>query len=71
MNVVVTILQKVIKLPPEAQKEVLDLVEIIEDRYQSENIIEHPLTKIEGIHIFGPSDLSERHDFYANGKLED
>ena len=72
MNVVETIQQKVIHLPPQAQNEVLEIVEKIEERYKRENKKEHPLAKIAKMaKDLGVSDFAERHDFYANGKLED
>ena len=69
MNVAETIQQKVYRLPVEAQKEVLEIVEEVEIRYQTKP--EHPLTLLAKIQIDGPPDLAERHDFYAHGKLED
>jgi len=70
MNVAETIQQKVHRLPFEAQKEVLEIVEQVESRYQPKT--EHPLTLIANISIdMGVTDLAERHDFYAHGKLED
>jgi hypothetical protein len=71
MNIVETIQQKVIQLPLQAQNEVLEIVEMIEERYFAEEANLHPLNKISQIHIDGPIDLAERHDFYSNGKLED
>ena len=72
MNIVETIQQKVIQLPPQAQNEVLGIVERIEERYKSENKKEHSLTKIAKMaKDLGVSDFAERHDFYSNGKLED
>lgn len=72
MNVVETIQQKVIQLPPQAQNEVLEIVEKIEERYHSAGKKEHPLTKIAKMaKDLGVDDFAERHDFYANGKLED
>ena len=74
MNIAETIQQKIIHLPPEAQEEVLEIVEQIEERYQAEDKNEtvHPLTLIREIAIdAGVTDLAERHDFYASGKLED
>jgi hypothetical protein len=69
MNVLETIQQKVYRLPYEAQKEVLEIVEQVESRYQTK---EHPLTIIAKMAIdVGVTDLAERHDFYAHGKLED
>ncbi len=46
MNVVETIRQKVIHLPPKAQEEVLEIIEQIEERYQAEDKKEevHALT---------------------------
>jgi hypothetical protein len=72
MNIVETIQQKVVHLPPQAQTEVLEIVEEIEERYKSADKKEHPLAKIAKMaKDLGVSDLAERHDFYANGKLED
>jgi len=73
MNIAETIQQKIIHLPPEAQEEVLEIVEQIEERYQAadEKNAVHPLTLIREIAIdAGVTDLAERHDFYAHGKLE-
>ncbi len=70
-------------MPPQAQEEVLEAVEQIEERYQTKKTsaepnagkngeIIHPLTLIANIAIdAGVTDLAERHDFYAHGKLED
>ena len=74
MNTVETIQQKVFQLPPKAQEEVLEIVEQIEERYQAEDKKEtaHPLTLIREMAIdVGVTDLADRHDFYAHGKLED
>lgn len=73
MNTVETIQQKVIHLPPQAQAEVLEIVEQIERRYQAETGKEtvHALDLLAEIRIEGPTDLAERHDYYAHGKLED
>jgi len=74
MNVVETIRQKVIHLPPKAQEEILEIIEQIEERYQAADGKEtvHPLTLIRKMAIdVGVPDLADRHDFYANGKLED
>ena len=72
MNIVETIQQKVIQLPPNAQNEVLEIIEKIEKRYQAENQKEHPLTKIAKMaRDIGVTDFAEKHDFYVNGKLED
>jgi hypothetical protein len=72
MNVVETIRQKVIHLPPKAQEEVLEIIEQIEERYQAEDKKEevHALTLLAQIRIDAPPDFAERHDFYAYGKLE-
>jgi hypothetical protein len=77
MNVVDTIREKVFHLPPKAQEEVLEIVEQIEERYHvSENPARsngaHPLTLIADLAMdVGVTDFAERHDLYANGKLED
>lgn len=72
MNIAETIRQKVFQLPPKAQEEVLEIVEQIENRYQTKQKTEHPLTLIANIATdVGVTDLAERHDFYAHGKLED
>jgi hypothetical protein len=72
MTVVETIQQKIYRLPLQAQQEVLEIVEQVENRYQTEQKAEHPLTLIANIAIdMGVSDLAERHDFYCHGKLED
>ncbi len=73
MNVIETIQQKVLHLPPKAQEEVLEIIEQIEERYQSEGKKEqvHALTLLAQISIDAPPDFAEHHDFYAHGKLED
>ncbi len=74
MNITETIQQKVYRLPLTAQQEVLEVVEQIEERYQAkdEKQKEHPLTLIANMaKDLGVTDLAERHDFYAHGKLED
>jgi len=79
MNVAETIQQKIVHLPPKAQEEVLEILEQIEQRYQTkQSFVEqngevvYPLTLIAEIAIdAGVTDLAERHDFYAHGKLED
>jgi hypothetical protein len=74
MNVVETIQQKVTQLPPQAQREILEIIERIEKRYQAAVKKEtvHPLTVIAELAIdAGVTDLAERHDFYAHRKLED
>ena len=81
MNVVETIREKVFHLPPKAQEEVLRQVEQIEERYHisedparsnGSNGNTHPLRLIANLAMdVGVTDFAERHDFYANGKLED
>jgi hypothetical protein len=74
MNVVETIQQKVTQLPPQAQREILEIIEQIEERYQSvadKNEDVHALTLLSQIRIEAPPDFAERHDFYAHGKLEE
>jgi hypothetical protein len=80
MNMVETIQSKLIHLPPKAQEEVLGAVERIEARYQSmhrrdENGYrggsKNLFDRLAEIRIDGPADLSESHDFYAHGKLEE
>ncbi len=75
MNVAETIQQKINHLPPQAQQEVLEIVEKIGKRYQVQEAtpeIKHPLTLIAEMAVdAGVSDLAERHDFYAHKKLEE
>ncbi len=79
MSTIETIQEKVHRLPPAAQQEVLEAVEQIEHRYQkAETAAEqngemvHPLTLIADMAVdVGVTDLAERHDFYAHRKLED
>jgi hypothetical protein len=83
MNTVETIQEKVTHLPPEAQEEVLQAVVQIEERFQKEETSTesngdktgeaiYPLTLIANLAVdVGVTDLAERHDFYAHGKLED
>ncbi len=81
MNTVETIQQKVVHLPPQAQAEVLEAVEQIEERYHGEKLIAeqngdektaHPLELLGRLpKIDAPPDFAERHDFYAHGKLDD
>jgi len=80
MNVVDTIHDKVFHLPREAQEEILEMVEQIEERYHHVNepagtngsgLKRHPLRMIADLAMdVGMTDFAERHDFYANGKLE-
>jgi hypothetical protein len=78
MNILETIQQKIYHLPVEAQKEVLEAVVQIAQRYQTKETaienngeIPYPLDLLVEIRIDGPPDLADRHDFYAHGKLED
>lgn len=79
MNTLETIQEKIHHLPSEAQEEILEAIEQIEKRYKENGTsarqngeIEHPLTSIAKMaKDVGVSDLAERHDFYAHGKLED
>lgn len=79
MNVIETIQDKVFHLPPKAQEEVLEIVEQIEERYQhapaksnGEGLKLHPLRMIADLATdVGVTDFAQRHDFYANGKLEE
>lgn len=71
MNIVETIQKKVVQLPPQAQNEVLDLIEEIEERYYLDNEKEHPLSRIARMSKdLGVTDLAENHDLYAHRKLE-
>lgn len=73
MNLAETIQQKVYHLPPDAQQEVLEIVEEIGKRYQMKEKKQtaHPFDLLAEIQIDAPPDFAERHDFYAHGKLED
>ena len=81
MNAVETIREKVFHLPPKAQEGVLRQVEQIEERYHTSEDPEpsngssknpYPLRFIADLAMdVGVADFAERHDFYANGKLED
>jgi hypothetical protein len=75
MTTVETIHQKVLHLPPQAQEEVLDAVENIEQRYRDtagngEGGHRHILDQLSEISIEGPSDLSSEHHRYAHGSPE-
>lgn len=70
--------ERVHRLPPAAQQEVLEAVERIEQRYkqakaatgQNDETV-YPLTLIANMAVdVGVTDLAERHDSYAHGKLE-
>ena len=81
MNVVETIQEKVFHLPPKAQKELLRQVERLEELYHISEAPKttngsgkatYPLRLIADLAMdVGVTDFAERHDFYANGKLED
>jgi propanediol dehydratase small subunit len=81
MSTIETIKEKVQRLPLAAQEEVLEAVRQIEQRYQAKEsaseqkdaqAVVHPLTLIAQIAVdVGVTDLAERHDYYAHGKLED
>lgn len=79
MTVAETISQKVVHLPIRYQEEILELVEQIEVRHKNgktvhteNNGTKHALTLIAEMAVdMGVTDLADRHDFYAHGKLED
>jgi hypothetical protein len=78
MNVAETIQEKIGHLPARDQQEVLRMVEQLEARIERRTGQEGPddsgrglLDLLSDIRIQGPADLSERHDFYAHGKLEE
>lgn len=82
MNTVETINTRVSHLPLQAQEEVLQAIDRIALRYPetgSHSTLEdgngeyiHPLTAIANLAMdVGVTDLADRHDFYAHGKLED
>ena len=79
MNTIETIKEKVYHLPEKAQEEVLEAIEEIEKRYKKNGTsdeqngeTEHPLSSIAKMaKDIGVSDFAERHDFYANEKLEE
>lgn len=69
MNVVETITQQIFHLPPEAQDEVLQIDEQIQDRYSmdSNGYAErvNPLRQLADLATdVGVTDLAERHDFW-------
>lgn len=71
MNIVETIHRKVVQLPRQAQNEILDVIEEIEERYHLDDKKEHPLAKIAKMSKdLGLDELAENHDFYSHGKLE-
>lgn len=81
MNVVERIQNKVFQLPREAQEELLEIVERIEERYHvngnppptngSNGRTLHPLRQIVSLATdVGVTDFAERHDLYANRKPE-
>jgi len=81
MSTIETIQEKIQRLPLAAQEEVLAAVHQIERRYQEEasateqkdtQAVVHPLTLIAQMAVdVGVTDLADRHDYYAHGKLED
>lgn len=81
MNTAEIIHEKVRHLPPKAQEQVLEAVEQIAERYNlddspndknGETEFVHPLTLIANLATdTGVTDLADRHDFYAHGKLEE
>ena len=82
MNTVETINTRVSHLPLQAQQEVLEAIDRIASRYPENGTHStpengngeyiHPLTAIANLAMdVGVSDLAERHDYYAHGKLED
>lgn len=73
MNTVQTIYRKLSHLPPPAQEEVLSAVEHIEEKYGVLEPREEKglLDLLAEITIDGPTDLAERHDYYAHGKVEE
>lgn len=75
-----TIQRKIVQLPPEAQEEVLEAVQRIEELYTSKNPQDvlrrprntHPLSLIADMATdVGVIDLADRHDYYAHGKVEE
>ena len=73
MSVVEIIQQKVFHLPPQAQQQVLALIEQLEasDQAKRNHSIAYPLDLLADIAIDGPADLAARHDFYAHNKAEE
>ncbi len=73
MSVVEIIQQKVFQLPPQAQAQVLALIEQFEASYQAKEnpAMDYPLDLLAEIAIDGPADLAARHDFYAHSKAEE
>ena len=79
MTVAETITEKIVHLPIHKQKQILEFIERIEVRHipvKNGNVEsrsdKHPLTLIAELAVdMGVTDLAERHDFYAHGKLED
>lgn len=79
MTVVKTITEKVVRLPIRDQEEILEHVERIELRRRKNKTVKanngaakHPLTLLAEMAVdMGVTDLADRHDFYAHGKLED
>ena len=80
MNVPETLTRKISNMPPQAQQEVLEAIEGIEEKYRSMSAEEtngtnegkYPLDLIADLAMdVGVSDFAERHDFYAHGKRDD
>lgn len=80
MSTLETIQRKIVHLPPEAQEEVLEAVERIEELYTSKHPQidldslrnTHPLSLIADMATdVGVVDLADRHDHYAHGKVEE
>jgi len=80
MTTVEAIQTKLIQLPPMAQEEALGAVEEIEARYKSMGDRDNEgnggnspglFDRLAEIRIDGPTDLAERHDYYAHGKSEE
>ena len=81
MSTIETIQEKIQRLPLAAQEEVLAAVHQIERRYQEKasaaeqkdtQAVVHPLTLITQMTVdVKVTDLADRHDYYAHGKLED
>lgn len=80
MSTIEIIQEKIQRLPVAAQEEVLAAVRQIERRLQEKEAASqnsppeavHPLTLIAQMAVdVGVTDLADRHDYYAHGKLED
>jgi hypothetical protein len=79
MTVAETITEKISHLPIKDQQQVLQLVEQIELRQKKRHTststngeVKHALTLLAEMAVdMGVTDLADRHDYYAHGKLED